>query len=172
MYSIVDVSSGADVFVADGRALAGPRDNCADLTDMTFPSAGVIGVSMSNRDGRKPVDAYDFANHRKVQVPPETKWADPRSSLIGVNTGGKDYAYETHDSVTGGTLFAVSVEKGEALNFMVKQLFNKQLFVETTDEKLVVDASTGATLSRGWTAYPVEMADDWVLDSDGKFAKQ
>jgi hypothetical protein len=49
---------------------------------------------------------------------------------------------------------------------IVHRLFDKKLWVETTDEKLIVDATTGATLQRGWTSYPTYVVDDWVLYSD------
>jgi len=172
VYSAVDVATGAEIFVADGRALATTHENCANLHEVVFPTAGIVGVWMSNHDGRKPFDGYDFVHHTKVIIGPETKWADPRSSLIGADTDGKSYVYETRDRNTGQTLFTMPEDKGNALQFRVTQLFNKQLFVETTNEKLVVDAATGATVSRGWTSYPVDVADDWVLYSDGTFAKQ
>lgn len=81
-------------------------------------------------------------------------------------------AFEVRDSLTGDLVYAMPRDKAAALNFRVRSLFNKQLFVETTDEKLVVDATNGSTISRGWQSMPVAVADSWVLYSDGKFVKQ
>jgi hypothetical protein len=173
--AVVDVATGQDVFVADGFDLQPDKSkHCAELSETVFPAAGIIGISAdpSNRAGGmnyQSADAYDFVHKQHLNLDPSTKMADERSNLVVVRPNGQDHAIDVRDSVSGKSLYSIDEQKGEALQLHIVSFFNKQLWVKTTDEHLVVDAATGQTVSRGWTAYPQQVADDWVLYSDGKF---
>jgi hypothetical protein len=175
--AVVDVATGQDVFVADGYDLQPDKTKkCAELSETVFPTAGIVGISAdpSNHAGGtnyQSAGAYDFVHKQNLNLDPATKIADERSNLVVVRPNGKDYAIDVRDSVSGKTLYSIDEQKGEALQLHIVSFFNKQLWVKTTDEHLVVDAATGQTASRGWTTYPQQVADDWVLYSDGKFTR-
>jgi hypothetical protein len=173
--AVVDIATGKDVFVADGRDLQPDKNkNCAELSETVFASAGIIGISASpgNHAGAansQSAGAYDFVRKQHLNLDPATKMADQRSNLVVVSPNGQKYAIDVRDSVSGKIVNSIDEQNGEALQLGVVAFFNKQLWVKTTDEQLVVDAATGQTVSRGWTTYPQQVADDWVLYSDGKF---
>jgi hypothetical protein len=173
--AVVDVATGEDIFVADGNDLQPDKNKkCAELSETAFSTAGIIGIS-ANPSGRaeianyQPAGAYDFVHKQHLNLDPSTKMADERSNLVVVSPNGQNFAIDVRDSVSGKTLYSINEQKGEALQLRIVAFFNKQLWVKTTDEHLVVDAATGQTASRGWTTYPAQVADDWVLYSDGKF---
>jgi hypothetical protein len=175
--AVVDVVTGQDIFVADGSDLQPDKNKkCAELSETVFPTAGIIGVSTdpSNRPGGtnyQAAGAYDFVHKQHLNLDPATKMADQRSNLVVVSPNGQKYAIDVRDSVSGKTLYSIDDRKGDALQLQIVSFFNKQLWVKTTDEHLVVNAETGQTASRGWTTYPQQVADDWVLYSDGKFTR-
>jgi hypothetical protein len=175
--AVVDVSTGQDVFVADGHDLQPGKDkNCAELSETVFATAGIIGISAGSSDhaglmNSQSAGAYDFVHKQHLNLDPSTKMADQCSNLVVVSPDGQKYAIDVRDSVSGKTLYSIDEQKGEALQLGVVAFYNRQLWVKTTDEQLVVDAATGQTVSRGWTTYPQQIADDWVLYSDGKFAR-
>lgn len=175
--AVVDVVTGQDVFVADGYDLQPDKNKkCAELSETVFPTAGIIGISAdpSNRAGGanyQSADAYDFVHKQHLNLDPSTKMADERSNLVVVRPNGQNFALDVRDSGSGKSLYSIDEQKGEALQLHIVSFFDKQLWVKTTDEHLVVDAATGETASRGWTTYPQQVADDWVLYSDGKFTR-
>jgi hypothetical protein len=173
--AVVDITTGKDIFVADGRDLQPDKSkNCAQLSETVFAPAGIIGISAAPGDQAgaahpQSVGAYDFVRKQRLNLDPATKMADQRSNLVVVSPNGQKYAIDVRDSVSGKTVNSIDEQKGAALQLGVVAFFNNQLWVKTTDEQLVVDATTGQTVSRGWTTYPQQVADDWVLYSDGKF---
>jgi hypothetical protein len=175
--AVVDAATGQDVFVADGFDLQPDKNkSCAELSETVFPTAGIIGISADPSNGAgatnyQSADAYDFVHKQHLNLDPSTKMADEHSNLVVVSPNGQEYAIDVRDSVSGKTLYSIDEQKGEALQLHIVSFFNKQLWVKTTDEHLVVDAATGQTVSRGWTTYPEQVADDWVLYSDGKFTR-
>ncbi|OKH84598.1 hypothetical protein EB75_03515 [Mycobacterium sp. ST-F2] len=177
--AIIDLATGADIFDADTFAMKTNDKYCGSLRQTVFSAVGLVALiyNPENKAGAEyyhPAAAYDFVHRRNLVIGPSTEFADERSPLVGVVPESRDSAnaFEVRDSLTGDLVYAMPRDKAAALNFRVRSLFNKQLFVETTDEKLVVDATNGSTISRGWQSMPVAVADSWVLYSDGKFVKQ
>lgn len=175
--AIVDVVTGSDIFDADTFAMKVDEHYCGRLKDTVFPTVGLVALlyNPENKAGTnyyRPAAGYDFVHRQNLVVGPSTDYADERSTLVGVKPEEGENAFEVRDSLTGNLVYAMAREKADALNFRVVNLFDKQLFVETTDEKLVVDATNGQTVSKDWGAIPTAVADSWVLYSDGKFVRQ
>ena len=175
--AIVDLATGEDIFDANTLDMKTEENYCGTLRHIVWPSTGTIALLFNpvNKGGAmfyRPAAAYDFVHRQPLVIGPGTSIDDPRSTLIGVDPVEGDNGYEIRDAVTGDLVYAVPRKRADALNLEVVALLDKKLYVKTTDEKLLLDATNGETISRGWQSYPVAVSDSWGLYSDGRFVKE
>ena len=174
---LTNIATGQEVAVAGGEYTrpGGTAVNCFDLKAMAFPASGILAVNVDGvRDGvNRSVEttAYDFRANRPAKLEPDTKQADERSNLIMVE-GYAGRPIDIRDSESGQVVHTFDETTILNVDLRASRLFDKKLWVETTDEKLVLDATNGSTLERGWTSYPTYEVDDWVLYSDGRLVPQ
>jgi hypothetical protein len=170
----VDVATGQEVFTLDGRALQpDPNRGCADLGPQSFPQEGVVFVTVDTSNvavSRKGVTTYDFLHKRNLNLDQDTVAMDPRSDLVVV-TPEADGGLQVRDAVSGSVVWSMDKAKADSLGLMPKSLFHRQLWVETSDERLLLDPDNGNIISKNWVSYPQATVADWVLDSQGKLAK-
>ncbi|WP_138418642.1 hypothetical protein [Sinomonas gamaensis] len=76
------------------------------------------------------------------------------------------------DASTGAQKWSLPPERANALRATFKALNGKYLYIETTDQKLVVDVSGNTTTPNPTGHYPIASLDGWTVWEDGLVAQQ
>lgn len=90
---------------------------------------------------------------------------DPQSSLIVTwPSSASDVSPLVVSSLpTLRTVWSLPNERVSALNLNVQTIFDKALYVTTSTQHLILDATNGHTIATSWYVYPVIGLRDWIV---------
>lgn len=130
------------------------------VSDVIDPEEGLLGVA----------EVRAVATGKTVTIPMrEVQGVDPLSSL-GWGRTDSDISASNGDLVvvdldSGQTVFTIEQDRYEDLELTPVSIFDKHLYVTTTDEQLVVDLTTGEEAGT-WTEAPLAEAGDYTWMTD------
>lgn len=127
--------------------------------DIDFDDDDAHSVSYDARTGeprhvRQPVVAYDATTGAAVAV----GW-DPTRRV--------DRGLEVYDVRTGETLFSLDQDRYDDLDAHPLSLVAGVLYLDTSDQRLAIDVSTGDVVADDVDVYPLTVVGDFVYLSDG-----
>ncbi len=169
--STINIVTGQEVFAAGGNyTTTNGFVECLTLNELAFPAAGILAVNADASDNGSKITntAYDFGANRPVTLAPDVQQVDEHSDLILAQRSDTEPA-EIRDKQSGQLVYTIDETTINNVSLRISRLFDKKLWVQTTNEKLVLDATNGNTVERGWSSYPTYLVDGWVLYTDGRF---
>lgn len=170
-------STGATVWSLNASQFAKPTDACQRLEftgELKMSSSAVSPTYIPIGEDA----VYQTATGAKVswrQGDDNTDGTvDPVTGLVYSGYASNEGVLRpalVYDPLTGANLFSLAGDQAKSLDFYVSCFFNGLLYVTTTAEHLVIDAHTGATVSKGWTSTPIGYVEGWSIYSDGRMEK-
>ncbi|GEM_PF-2479089 len=163
-------TTGQELFsyVTEGRTENGPCESVT-LTDDGGGAWGTDHGAFWRLSTEYAVEgaaaAFDARTGAVVPLTEQPFDAWDPGSRLGVTTS--DTGLDVIDPATGASVFAISRDDYDRLGIRLRSIVNGQVYLESTDQEMQIDALTGQVVSTTATPYPVGVVDDYAYLSDG-----
>lgn len=170
----VDVVTGKVLYAVDFVDIS---QHCNDVDlGYSHQSAFITGqaefqkyIRIEEADVQK---SFIAATGTPVTLLDQTLGVDPLTTLVAGNVASPDAApIVVADARTGETKWTLAADRVQKLNASVLALYDGKLYLQTTDQKPVIDIATGETIDNDTPRYPTGHLDGWTLWSDGNLQK-
>ena len=164
-----DVDSGAVKWTKTLKELTGRASGRVEVGKL---GKGLAFLGIDGYEGHLTM-AFRNADGTPVSPKLDTMFYDAVANQV---VGGADRRatdeWTVGMSVTnadnGAMVYSIPLEQANALELSLFGTANSKIWATTTDEHVVLDASTGKTLETGWTTYPAAAGPGWMLMAKGE----